>query len=335
MAKKLKVVVTDYIEDNLDWETQELAKAGIDFETCQLKFRPPEEVVPKISSADILVLNMMKLPEAIIAQCPRCRLVIRHGVGYDNVDVPACTKHGVLLANYPGYCSQDVAEHAITLIFACARKLILSRQTLEDASRSGKWNFADFFPIYRMEGNTLGILGVGRIGHCVYEKLSSFGFKFLGCDPLLSQEQQAKLAGIEWVDIETLFRRSDFVTIHTALNEQTRHIVNAAGLSLMKPTAYLINTARAAMVDTAALVEALKQKKIAGAAIDVFETEPPDTSFELFDFDNVILTPHISWASEESAWQIRRNIIDDILAFAAGKSPRNVVNPEAFQSPGG
>ncbi|MDD3117825.1 MAG: C-terminal binding protein [Victivallales bacterium] len=324
----LKVVVTDYIEADLDWEAGEMAKRNIRFEAYQLKFKPEAEVLEKLRDADVIVVNMVKLTESLISKLEKCRLIIRHGIGYDNVDVAACTKYGIQFAYQPDYCKEDVAEHAIALIFACARKVVRSRKTLEESSVRGQWDFTGLFPIYRLDGKTLGILGVGRIGSRVFRKLRTFGFRIIASDPLLSDKHRKELEaeGLELVDQETLFRESDFITVHTPLQPSTRHIVNAEMLALMKPTAYLVNTSRGPMVDTAALADAVRNKCIAGAAIDVFDQEPPDPSFELFKLENVILTPHIGWASEEAGWEIRKSIVNDILAAAEGRAARCVVN---------
>lgn len=326
----MKVVVTDYIEDNLDWEAAELAKAGIEFETLQLKFQQEDEVVAKLAAADVIVVNMVKMTRPLLERLPKCKLLIRHGIGYDNVDVPACTDLGIQFAYQPDYCKIDVAEHAIALIMACGRKVLWSRQTLDESSASGQWNFSGLFPIYRLEEKTLGIIGVGRIGSRVYQKLRSFGFKFLGNDPYLTDERKAELDGITFVDKKTLFAESDYVTVHTPLNDETRHLVNAETLSWMKPTAYLINTSRGPMVDADALANALQAGRIGGAAIDVYEVEPPPPSLCLFDCPNIILTPHIGWASEEAGLEIRQSILDDIYAFADGKNTRCVVNKEVL-----
>jgi D-3-phosphoglycerate dehydrogenase len=171
---------------------------------------------------------------------------------------------------------------------------------------------------------------VGRIGSRVHRKLKGFGFRILGCDPYLSDERKKGL-DLEFVDRDTLFRESDFLTVHTPLNDETRHIVNARTLALMKPTAYLINTSRGPMVDCNALADALRQKRITGAAIDVFDVEPPPTNHPLFGLDNVILTPHIAWASVEAGWEIRKSILDDIFAAAAGRPARCVVNKEVLK----
>lgn len=328
MSNKFKVVVTDYIEADLNWEAEKLAAKSIDFETFQLKLNTEDEVFEKIKDADVIVVNMVKMPESLISRLEKCKLIIRHGIGYDNVDVNACTKYGIQFAYQPDYCKEDVAEHAIALIFACARKVVKSRRTLEESSARQQWDFSGLFPIFRLDGKVLGILGVGRIGSRVFRKLRTFGFRIIACDPLLSDKRRKDLEdqGLEFVDKETLFKTSDFITVHTPLQEGTKHIVNAETLALMKPTAYIVNTSRGPMVNSADLAQAVRNKVIAGAAIDVFDKEPPEVDFELFELEDVILTPHIGWASEEAGWEIRESILNDILAAFEGKCARCVVN---------
>ncbi len=326
----MNVVVTDYIEENLDWEAGELKKAGIAFSAFQLKFKSEDEIVAAIADADVVVVNMVKFTDSLLARLPKCKLLIRHGIGYDNVDVAACTKHQVVFAYQPDYCVDDVAEHAIALIFACARKVPASRLTLEASSRSGQWDFSKLFPLYRMKGKTLGVIGTGRIGGTLVRRLKSFGFRVIANDPYLSATRKAEL-DVPYVEKEQLFRESDYITIHTPLGPETHHIVNAATLALMKPTAYVINTSRGGMVDAKALADACKAHRIAGAAIDVFDVEPPPQDHPLFGIDNVILTPHLGWASVESGDQIRKSILDDILSFSKGQPARNIVNKDVIK----
>jgi len=180
--------------------------------------------------------------------------------------------------------------------------------------------------MYQMAGQTLGIIGCGRIGSRVYQKLQSFGFKFLICDPYLSAERKREL-GIEVVDHATVFRNSDYITLHTPLTPETRHLVNARTLAMMKPTAYVVNTARGPMVDPQALAEALKNRVIAGAAIDVYDVEPPRPDYPLFGLPNAILTPHLAWYSENAGRCIRELIVLEIDRFLAGQPPRYVGKP--------
>ena len=330
MSEKIKVVVTDYIEDDLQWEADLLNERDVDFQTYQLKFHSEQEIIEKTHDADIVIVNMVKITEDVVSGWNKCKLVIRHGIGYDNVDVNALTRHGIMFSYQPDYCKEDVAEHAIALIFACARKLFIGRRLLEKSAASGQWDFSITAPVYRMHGKTIGIIGCGRIGSRVYRKLKHFGFNFLIADPYLSEERIKEL-GIELVDRDTVFREADFITIHTPLNDETRHIANAGTIGMMKPTAFLINTARGAVVDHDALVDALKQKRIAGAAIDVYEKEPPDANDELFKLDNAILSPHLGWFSYEAGWEIRKSIMDDVLACIDGKPPRCWINPEVME----
>jgi D-3-phosphoglycerate dehydrogenase len=319
----MKVVVTDYIEPDLHWESAELAKRGVELVFHQLKFAPTERVVEATRDADVVVVNMLPITPQVVAGWEKCRLLIRHGVGYDNVNLAALEEAGIPLCYIPDYCAEEVAEQAIALMMACGRKVVWSRKVLDESSARGQWDFADTVPVFRIAGRTLGVLGCGRIGSLVYRKLKSFGLKFLIADPYLSAERKNEL-GIEVVDAETVFRGSDFLTIHTPLTPETRHIVRAETLRMMKPTAYLINTARGPMVDAQALAEALKQGWIAGAAIDVFDIEPPPPDYPLFHAPNVVLTPHLAWYSEDAAWRIRELILLEIDRFLEGQPPRYV-----------
>lgn len=323
----MKVVVTDYIEPDLDWEAREMARRGVEFAAYQLKFTSAERVVEATRDADVVIVNMVPVTEPIVAGWERCRLVIRHGVGYDNVDLAALERAGIPCCYIPDYCIDEVAEHAIMLLLASARRLPASRRVLEESSARGQWDFAGVIPVYRITGRTVGILGCGRIGSRVYRKLQAFGVDFRIADPYLSEERKREL-GIEVVDKETMFRESDFVTVHTPLTRETRHIVNAETLAMMKPTAYLINTSRGPMVDAVALAEALRKGVIAGAAVDVFDREPPPPDHPLFGAPNIILTPHLAWYSEDAAWRIRELIVQEIDRFLAGQPPRYVAKAE-------
>ncbi|MHC4887558.1 MAG: C-terminal binding protein [Planctomycetota bacterium] len=326
-----KVVVTDYIEPDMEWETGEMEKKGVEFEALQLKFKPEEEVIAAVKDADVIVVNMVKLTENVINSLTNCKVIIRHGAGYDNVDVDACTARGIPLAFCPDYCMDEVAEQAIALIFACARQVPQSRKILDDSMASGQWDFSPLAKCYRMAGKTLGIIGCGRIGSKMYEKMRGFGFKdILVCDPYLAEDSITEM-GITTVDLERVFRESDFITIHTFMSPDTKHLVNAETLAMMKPTAYLVNTSRGGMVDADALAEALKNGTIAGAGIDVYDKEPPELTFPLKDLENAILTPHLAWYSEDAAWDIRYKIIEDVNLALDGQPPRFCVNKEVLK----
>jgi D-3-phosphoglycerate dehydrogenase len=326
MMARAKIVVTDFIESDLDWEAGELKRRGVEFSFHQLNFAPAAEVGAATRDADVVIANFTRITSGIIDAWGRCKLVIRHGTGFDNFDLEALSRAGIPLCYIPDYCIEEVAEHAIALIFACGRRFAQGHGVFGASAGKPRWDFRGIVPVYRMTGRTVGIVGCGRIGSCVYRKLSSFGFRFLICDPYLTTERKQEL-GIEVIDIERVFRESDFITLHTPLNEETRHMVNAGLLALMKPSACLINTSRGPVVENRALAAALKCRSIAGAGIDVFDADPPEPDCVLFGLPDVMLTPHTAWYSEDSAWNIRRLIILEIDRFLSGLPPRFVANP--------
>jgi len=326
--ERIEIVVTDYIEPDWKWEEEQLAKYDhVSFAYHQLKFAPQEELIAAIRDADVILVNMTPMTAEIIDRLEKCKLIIRHGVGYDNVDVEAATARGIRVAYEPDYCTDEVAEHAIALMLGAWRKLSTGLKVLEDSSRNGIWDFEPIYPISTLKGKTVGIVGCGRIGSTLFERLQSFGFEFLICDPYLTAERQAEL-GIQIVDLETLLKGADIVTVHAVLNEETHHLIGEAQLRLMKTTAYLVNTARGALVDTDALARALREQWIAGAAVDVYVKEPPDPDFPLFACENALLAPHLGWYSEEANWSIREKIVEDFVRFIEGRPPRFLINKE-------
>lgn len=329
----MKVVVTDYIESDMEWEAAQMARMGVEFSAHQLKQATEDDVFEATRDADVVVVNMVKITRSLVARWRKCRLVIRHGAGYDNVDVDALTERGIVLEYIPDYCQHEVAEQAIALMMACARKVVWSRRVLDDSVARGEWDFAPVIPMFRFAGSTVGIIGCGRIGSLVYKKLKSFGVDFQICDPYLTTERKTRLGigEITTVDMKTLLANSDFVTLHPLLNQETRHLINAETLSWMKPSAYLVNTSRGGVVDIQALADALRERRIAGAGIDVFEKEPPEPAYPLLDLDNAIVTPHLSWYSKDAEQTIREKIVKDIELFTQGAGPRIPVNPEALE----
>ncbi len=327
----MKVVVTDFIETDLEWEAERFRQESIEFKAFQLKYASELELAAAAEDADVVIVNMAPITSRVIDGWQKCRLVIRHGIGFDNVDIEALGSRGIPLVNMPDYCTEEVAEQAIALILACGRKIFSSRRILDSSVSQGCWNFNHIHPIHRLCGQTLGIIGCGRIGSRVYRKLSSFGYEFAICDPYLSSRRKAHL-GIETESLDSVLARSDFVTLHTPLNHETEHLINEQTLSLMKPTAYLINTARAGLVDQNALVSALRNRRIAGAGLDVFLSEPPDPEDPLLSMDNVVLTPHLSWCSLEAERLIREKIVAQVLRFRDGEPPENVVNEDYLKA---
>ena len=326
---KSKVVVTDYIELDLDWEVEQFAAMPeVDFECHQLKLAPKAELIAKIEDADIILVNMAPFDEEVIAGCKQCRLLIRHGIGYDNVDVEACTRHRVRFAYQPDYCATEVAEQAVALIFCCARQMFTSRRILEESSATGQWDFSSLNDMHRLFGATLGIVGCGRIGGRVYRTMAAVGMKVMVCDPYMDDRQKGALGIEETYDLETVLQEAHILTLHTPLNDGTRHMIDEAQLRMMKPTSYIINTSRGGVINTAALETALREGWIAGAGIDVYEVEPPPADMALFKLPTATLSAHLGWSSVEAGWRIRHKIMDDIKACLRGDPPGNTVNTE-------
>ena len=322
-----KIVVTDYLEPNFDWEKEQLRSRQFDFlwQEHQLKFAPADDLVQAIGDADVVVVNMAAMNADVISRLPKCKLIIRHGIGYDNVDLKAATAKGIRVANIPDYCPEEVAEQAVMLIFAAARHLPEQLLSMNASMAKGTWDFSPVRSVYMMEGKTLGLVGCGRIGRRVYRLASGFGMRRLVCDPYLSDEERRELGLENTVSLETLLRESDIVSLHTPLNDETRSLINARTLAMMKRTAVLVNTARGPLVVEQDLCDALNAGTIAGAACDVVSEEPIRAANPLLRARNLTLTPHIAWAALEARRRLMDITAGNIAAFLAG-NPANVVN---------
>jgi D-3-phosphoglycerate dehydrogenase len=324
--------ITDYIERDLQWEDEQCRELGLHFEHFQLKEAPAPEIVRHVGDADIVLVNMARFSREVIAGLDRTKVIIRHGIGYDNVDVAAATDYGIILANERTASSEDVAEHAVLLMLAAYKKKKIQDEILRDWIETGVWSSKKIYPLYRLNGKTLGIVGCGNIGSRVFRKMKGFGVEILVCDPYLSPRRFAEL-GVPNTPFEDLLKKSDIVTIHVPVTDETRGMFDLEHFRLMKNSAVVVNTSRGPVIKTADLIEALKRGLIAGAGIDVFEKEPPPRDFELLGMDNVIVSPHIAWYSEEGGWDIRVMIMDDVRAVLVGKLPRHVVNKEVLTAP--
>ena len=331
MNKKTIFKITDYIERDLKWEEEECKKLGIDFFYYQLRDASASELIKTLKDADILLTNMATLNAEVLDGLENVKVLLRHGIGYDKVDVEAATRNGIIFANEATASSDDVAEHAIMLILETFRKKKLQDKVLKRWIYTREWSSEEIYPMHRMKGKTLGIIGCGNIGSLVLKKMSGFGMKILVCDPYLGEERYKEL-GIEHVPFDDVIKESDIITIHVPVTDETRGMFHLEKFRLMKKTAVIINTARGPVLSTDDLITALKTGIISGAGIDVYETEPPHPDSEIITMDNVILSPHIAWYSEEGGWDIRYMIMDDVKSFLDGKPPRFVVNPEVLEN---
>jgi D-3-phosphoglycerate dehydrogenase len=281
-----------------------------------------DEYLQECRDADGVLVQYADFSRRVFDGLPRLRVLVRYGVGVDGVDLEAATDHGVPVVNIPDYGTDEVANHAVALLLALARKLTrLDRQT-----RAGGWDVFRVGPITRLAGRTVGILGCGRIGSSVARKLAGFDVHLLGCDPYLT----AFPPGVMPVPLDRMLEESDYVTIHCPLTAETRHLIDASALARMPTTAVLINTARGGIVDTAALVEALQAGELAGAGLDVLEDEPPDPQSPLRQMEQVIVTPHAAWYSEEGRSDLKRRAAEEAVRVLHGERPRNCVNRQVL-----
>ena len=326
--KTARIVVTDYIEQDLTWEQEQLASSPVSFEAFQLKFASREDLLARIGHADVLVVNMVKFDRDVIRNLPNCKLIIRHGAGYDNIDVAAATELGVQVCYVPDYCREEVAEQAMMLLLLCRRRFTQQQESLEVSLKKGQWDFSGVGAIRRFSGTKAGIVGCGRIGSLVAGMLRGFGIDVMVHDPYLKEQRQAEL-GIRCMPLEDVLQQADMVTVHPALTHETKYMIGERELRMMKPTAIIVNTARGAIVNAEALAKACREGWIAGAGIDVFEKEPPDNDFVLRGIPNIILTPHLAWSSEDAGVSIREKIMEDIRRFLDGRPPRFPINNPA------
>lgn len=278
---------------------------------------------------DALYVNSPRVPAAAVAgKDLRLRVISRHGVGYDSVDVSAMSAAGVLVCNTPNAVPRPVATMALTFVLALAQRLFAK----DRMTREGRWNDRVNHMGMGLTGRTLGVVGAGRIGKELLRMAKVFDLRLLAADPY-AEELELSYIGAKRVPLEQLMAEADFVVVTALLNEETRHLVNAAQIARMKPTAYLINVARGPVVDEKALYEALVARKLAGAGLDVFEEEPTPASNPILKLDNVIVTPHALCWTDELFVNIARTAVGAVLAVHAGRRPQFVVDPAALSHP--
>ncbi|MFC2169726.1 2-hydroxyacid dehydrogenase, partial [Acidobacteriota bacterium] len=292
------------------------------------------ELIEKIKDKDALLsLLTDKIDEEVLRSAPNLKIVANYAVGFDNIDVQAATARNIFITNTPGVLTETVAEHTFALLMTATRRIVEADKFI----RAGK--FKAWGPLMLLgqdlKGKTLGVLGLGRIGAAVAQRALAMGMNVIYSD-IQRVEPFEKKYNAEFADKETLLRTSDFISIHVPLMPETKHFISFREFDLMKKNAVLVNTSRGPVVDEKALLDALEKKKIAGAALDVFECEPDITcdtcsALQLKDFDSVVLTPHIASASVETRGRMAEMAAQSIVDFAGGGIPENVVNKELIK----
>lgn len=284
-------------------------------------------LVGRMKNADgLLLCAHIPLTAKTINKMTKCKGIVQVSVGFNNIDVRAAGEKRIVVSNIPDYCIGEVADSTLAMMLALTRKIMVC----DRAMRRGSWDWRVSIPAMRLIGKTIGIIGFGRIGRAVALRAKAFGMKILEYDPYIRPGDEKPL-GAEAVDLDTLLARSDVVSLHVNLTPETTHLLGEAQLKKMKKTAYLVDTCRGSVVDLAALYRALSDGWIAGAAFDVFEKEPPDLSHKLFQLDNFISTPHMTYYSEESIEERDQKANDEMVRILKGEKPRYQVNSEYFK----
>lgn len=277
--------------------------------------------------ADAIIFTKTKITKEIIDNLERCRIIVRCGTGLDNIDVEAATEKKIMVSRVVEFCTEEVSNHAFMLILACSRKLKkFSKFVYKDLSTK------DFGYIGGIKGETLGLVGFGKIARALAGKAKSFGMEVIGYDPFIDIDVFNKF-GVKKVSLNTVLKASDYVSLHCPLTQQTYHLIGEKELKTMKKTAYLINTSRGSLIDESALIKALKKNYIAGAGLDVFEKEPPSRKNPLLHMENVICTAHYAYYSNRSIDVLKDTVVNEIIRALKGKIPLNLYNTEVLKDP--
>ncbi|NLC58740.1 MAG: D-glycerate dehydrogenase [Armatimonadetes bacterium] len=321
------------------WVTRRIPEAGIEMlreaaevEVWEDELPPPRDLIlDKIGELDgILALLTDRMDAAVMDRAKKLKVIANYAVGFDNVDVPAATERGILVTNTPGVLTETTADLAFTLLMATARHIVPS----DRYTREGRWKTWGpmLFLGQDIHHAALGLIGLGRIGAEVAKRARGFDMRVRYFDPIRNEEAERRL-GIEYADLDTILKESDFVSLHTPLTPETRHLIGARELALMKPTAILINTSRGPVVDQKALYEALKNRTLYAAGLDVFDVEPVPKDEPLLSLDNVVAVPHIASASFATRTRMATLAAENLLAGLRGTQPPTPVNPEVLSAP--
>ena len=316
MPDRFRVLFTDLPWGNAEIERRLLAPISAD--VIEAPDTEEESLCRLAADADAIATCWAPVTEPVIAAATRCRLIARMGIGLDNISVAAATARGMSVTNVPDYCIPEVADHALALLLSLARNV----GVFHLRTKRGEYDLQAAPTMHRLSGRTLGLFGLGRIGQAVAARAPALGMKVIAH----TRSGNDHGTGCRMVDLQTLLAESDFISLHAPSTDQTRHAFSSDQFRTMKPTGFLINTSRGALVDAEALWQALQENQIAGAGLDVFEPEPPDLSHPLFADERVIVTPHAAFVSEEALIELRTRVAGQIADALTGRVPPNVVN---------
>ncbi len=323
MNSKFKVLITDPYHQNFHIEKEILA--GINAEVFVSHCKTEEDVIKICSDMDGLLVSYVPIGKKVIENLHQCKVIVKYAVGVDNIDLEAATLKKIFVVNVPRYCVEEVSTHTVALLLNLIRKISKYDQSV----KKGCWDPLVGDPIFRLENKVLGIIGFGNIGKSVAEKFRPFKFSIIVYDPLVNDKIISKY-GAKKVELEALLRQSDYISLHCPLNKYTKHLIDFKEIAIMKKGLFIINTSRGEIINQKALYKALQDGKIAGAALDVLEKDPPSL-IDIINADNIIYTPHVAWNSVEAETELRESAAQEVKRVLEGRKPLNLVNKEVLK----
>ena len=323
VERQFKVLRIDKTEIRFPMAEEVAELAKVNAKLVEADWATEEDIIEAARDTDAILTDATPVTRRVIDSSLKCKVIVCYGIGYDTIDVDAATDNGILVVNVPDFCLEEVSNHAITLLLACAKKLVF----LNNGTKQGRWVECKQAqaPMGSISGQTLGVVGCGNIGRMTARKAQCFGLRLLGYDPYVDKSL-AREYGITLVSLPELLKESDYVSVHALLNKETWHLIGEKEFRQMKPTAYFINTSRGSVVDEAALIKALQEKWLAGAGLDVFEKEPIDPNNPLLKMENVVVTPHAAFYSDAALKRLRISVGQEAARVLSGRWPKNVVN---------
>ncbi len=326
MTATFTVLVTDFAWPSLEIEREILERA--DAKLLVAERGDAEELTALAGQADAILTNWRRIPPEALEASPRCLVVSRFGIGVDNIPVERATELGIIVTNVPGFCTEEVSDHTMALLLACARRI----DALTQSVRRGSWSIEPAQGLRRLRGQTLGIVGFGAIARSLVPKAAAFGLEVVAYTPRL-EASDLPPGVLKAESLAQLLAASDFVTLHAPVTPETGDLIGETELRSMKPNAYLINTSRGALIDENALARAVKESWIAGAALDVLSVEPPPSDHPLLGLEGVLLTPHSAFYSVEAVADVELRAATNVAMVLSGRLPPSIVNPDVLELP--
>lgn len=313
----MKAVITDCDHANIDTETSLFKKAGIPLELKQC--HTEDEIIAQCNDAEAFIVQYAPITRKVMEKLPKLKMLVRYGVGVDSVDIPAATEHGIQVCNVPDYGMNEVADHAIALMMAFTRKIVM----MNEYTKKEKWDYVHSIPIHRASSQTVGVIGLGRIGRNFAAKAHALGYRVIGYDPYYKETDEIKF--IEAMPFDEVIKKADVISIHIPA-DGNKNLFNKDVFHKMKNTAVLLNVARGGIINEDDLYDALKNGVIGGAGIDCVTSEPMNPGHKLLTLDNYIATPHMAWYSEEAAAELNRKVAEEAIRFLKGEKVHYPVN---------